>query len=1017
MVSWWEDPSVFNVGQRAPRANFIPYPDRASLLDTTNASSPYYYSLNGKWDFHWSKKPSNRPQSFFLPSFDTSNWEKIDVPSNWELNGYGVPIYVNDRYPFPKKPPFIPHDYNPVGSYRRSFVLPNDWKGRRVFVVFEAVQSAAYFWINGHFIGYNQGSRTPVEFDLTNWLVEGENILAAEVYRWSDGSYLECQDMWRLSGLFRDVYLWSSEHLHIRDFKVTTDLQAGGKQATLDLEIETEHFLSKVDVQNEQLLVELLDERENEKVSLNLHSKRISKLSTGKLFRFSYQVKQPKLWSAEFPNLYRLIIHLKNDQFETIEIVACKVGFRKVEISNAQLLVNGVPLIVKGVNRHEHDEFNGHVVDEESMLQDIKLMKQCNINAVRNSHYPNQARWYELCDEYGLYVIDEANIETHGMGACLQQAFDESVHPAYLAEWEAAHLDRIQRMYERTKNHACIIAWSLGNEAGNGQNFKAAYQWLKQKDQSRPIQYEQAGEEANTDVVCPMYPDLEHLKRYALNEPSRPLIMCEYAHAMGNSLGNFVDYWQLIDQYACLQGGFIWDWMDQGLAAEKNGQKYWKFGGDFGDETIPSDDNFCINGILAPDRSPHPAYWEVKKVYQNIRFQLIDKEEGLLEIKNDFAFTNIDDTYLFEWVLWNENEMLKRGQFTIQLQARSKKNHVIEYSDILFQPDLAYFLDVKVYAQQKTFYSTEGYELSKEQFLIQSKKIPTVAERQRLKVSSNKSLRLHSEDHEWHFDSNTALLSGIIYQRENLLSSALRPNFWRPPNDNDFGNGMPERCKVWRDAHEQVELKELEKTDIAIKAQLFLPKIGADFYISYSILRDNALLVECLFDPNNQELPELPRFGLFLQLPAPFRYLKYYGRGPHENYSDRSYSAHFGVYESTVEEQYYPYIAPQETGYKTDVRWLELMQNGGKGLRVEGNPSMGMSALRYSPNSLTRAKRGSLHTIDLVPEDTISVCVDAAQMGIGGINSWGEFPLGHYRMPAKKYSFNILLKGIKCLVS
>ncbi|MFK7946655.1 MAG: glycoside hydrolase family 2 TIM barrel-domain containing protein, partial [Saprospiraceae bacterium] len=602
--NYYQNPEVFNIGQEKPRSNFIIF-DNKSEVGKPWKESPFYQSLNGKWRFNWVRKPADRPIDFYKNDFDTSNWKEITVPSNWEIEGFGVPIYVNDRYPFERNPPFIPHEYNPVGSYKRTFTIPKNWKNRQVFLRFEAVKSAAYFWLNGEFLGYNQDSKTPIEFDITKHLIEGENQISVEVYRWSDASYLECQDMWRLSGMEREVYLWSAPKVHIRDFWAKADLLDNvGQTASplptdglLSVEVEIVNFGSVL-AGDKLLRLELFDQQ---KLVCNTDVEVMAKAMPFAL-RHHFNIKNIKKWTAETPNLYdfRLTI-LDKSNGKIIETTGCKVGFRKVEIRNAQLCINGVPITIKGVNRHEHDEKTAHVIDEKLMLLDIEMMKKANINAVRCSHYPNAARWYELCDEHGFYVVDEANIESHGMYTSEQCLADDE-------RWQAAHLDRIERMFERTKNHACIIVWSMGNEAENGQNFRVAYDWLKARDSSRPVQYEQAFEEANTDIVCPMYPTLKHLEAYAKSSPKRPLIMCEYAHAMGNSLGNFADYWEVINGYDCLQGGFIWDLVDQGLAAEKDGQKYWKFGGDFTDkimgENVPSDDNFCINGLLFPDRTP-----------------------------------------------------------------------------------------------------------------------------------------------------------------------------------------------------------------------------------------------------------------------------------------------------------------------------------------------------------------------------------------------------------------------------
>lgn len=995
---WWEDPTIFNVGQGLPHANFIPFPDIPSFLKERRENSPFYFDLNGMWKFNWSKCPADRPQAFYEKNYDVSSWPEIQVPSNWEIEGYGVPIYVNDRYPFPPNPPYIPNDYNPVGSYKKSFIVPDAWEGRRVFAVFEGVKSAAYFWLNGQFLGYNQDSRTPVEFELSDYLQEGENQIAVEVYRWSDASYLECQDMWRLSGLFRDVYLWSSPKTHIRDFFVKAELDDNYQHGILDVTVAIE----SVPTFEYTLEWQLYDADQ-----LTLCGELNEQLQV------LQDIKNPKQWTAETPNLYTLALLLKDSEGHVVEVVGCKIGFRRIEIKAGQLLLNGKALVLKGVNRHEHDEDNGQVISEESMLKDIALMKSCNINAVRNSHYPNVARWYELCDEYGLYVIDEANVETHGMGSELShKSFDPEPHPAYRSEWKEAHLDRIRRMFERTKNHPSIIIWSLGNEAGNGENFKAAYYLLKSLDDSRPVQYEQAGEEWNTDIVCPMYPTLEYLEVYSNRNPKRPLIMCEYGHAMGNSLGNLVDYWNLIQQYPALQGGFIWDWVDQGIAAEQAGEKYWKFGGDFGDASTPSDGNFCINGILLPDRRPNPSFWEVKKVYQYIQFTAVDLKAGQIRIRNEYLFTDLSAFTIF-WRLWNEEETIARGRFILNLDPQEEIEYQLDYEEAIFWGELNYFLDFSVCLNKDVPLLSKGTELAIEQFFVQEAEPAQLAKKAVEIQESSVRIRAKSGATQWNFDRNTGLLNSLQFDGKALLSSPIRPHFWRPPNDNDFGNGMPERCAVWRTAGRNTVLKALEITEEGILAKLFLPEVAADFSMHYQFLEEEELLIDCVFTPQSTDLPEIPRIGLYFTMPKDFRRLYYFGRGPHENYVDRKASALVDIYQSSVEEQSFPYISPQETGYKTDVRWMQLHNKAQCGLKVFGSPVLGFSALHYSPEQLTREACGSLHSIDLQQEDTISVCIDYLQMGIGGINSWGALPLEKYRIKPQQYAFSFRLKAVR----
>lgn len=1001
-VEWWEDPLVFNVGQEKPHVRTIPLTNsnQAKVED-----SPYYYSLNGVWKFHWVRKPKDRPINFFEPNFDDSNWGNIPVPANWELEGHGIPIYVNEQYPFPRNPPNISHDYNPVGSYRTTFIIPKSWDKQAVFLVFEAIKSAAFFWVNGQFLGYNQDSKTPVEFNISNFLREGDNHLAIELYRWSDGSYLECQDMWRISGIERAVYLWTAPRFHIRDYKVLADLDQSYLNGHLEIALEI------IQLQNDSSQTPLfcgfqLFDTTNRLVL----EQQTLVMSTDKQIQFNSIIKTVAKWTAETPNLYHLHLFLKDAEGQVIELLTTKIGFRKVEIKEAQLHINGKAIMIRGINRHEHDEHKGHVIDEASMLEDIKLMKQCNINAVRSSHYPNAIRWYELCDEYGLYVVDEANIESHGM-------YESEGCLANDPLWGPAHMDRIKRMYERTKNHACVIIWSMGNEAENGCNFQEAYNWLKAKDPSRPVQYEPAFEEANTDIVCPMYPNLEEIEAYAQKNDGRPFIMCEYAHAMGNSVGNLIDYWELIQQYDCLQGGFIWDWIDQGLAAyTPKGVKYWKFGGDYGGPEIPSDNNFCINGILFPDRNPHPAYWEVKKIYQEIQFTAIDLNCGSIELKNNYTFISLDFV-LIHWEIWSYEGLAKAGSFETDLGPGETQLLELPFHVDQLQPSTyEYFLNFSVQIKQAKPFLASGFELAKEQFKLTTRSVNTLDPARFVGYKEeNESLFCTFRDYQYQFNKETGLLEAIRFQDTDILEASLIPNFWRPPNDNDFGNNMYERLGVWQYAHTERRLQSfhISQDNATIETLLYLEAIESTFKLQYTILNTGALKIDCAFNPGVKKLPELPRIGLYLQLSKIFQNLSWLGRGPHENYIDRKYSAHVGLYESTIEQQYVPYIAPQENGNKEDVRWLKLQSTSGLELEIQSDSVFAFSALPFSPQALSRPTREALHTIDLQPESVVSLCLDHIQMGVGGIDSWLSLQLPKYRIRPKPYAFSFTLKAFK----
>jgi len=1028
-IPYWENPQFFNIGQERPRANFVPYSSLEALFNASyfeKDNSTWVKSLNGKWKFHWVKKPADRPKEFYKSNYEVSDWDEITVPANWELQGYGTPIYVNDRYPFPKNPPHIPHDYNPVGSYKKHFSIPDEWDGREIFIRFEAVKSAAYFWVNGNFIGYNQDSKTPIEFRITDYLQKGKNSIAVEVYRWSDGAYLECQDFWRLSGMEREVFLWAAPKVHIRDFFVKTDLDEYYKNGSFQVEVDVQHFFKENNIVNNKYSLSclLFDEKRNCIVEdMQVIDYQQDRSKSDSVISYFNKIDNPKKWTAETPNLYQLALVLKNESGEIIEVVGSKIGFRKLEIKNAQVRLNGVAITLKGVNRHEHHEINGHVISEQDMLDDIRLMKQFNINAVRASHYPNHGRWYELCDKYGLYVIDEANIEAHGMGACFQKTFDEAAHTSVLPDWEAAHLDRVKRMLERTKNHACVITWSLGNEAGNGQNMFVAYDWVKERDSSRPVQYEQAGESRNTDIVCPMYPKIEAIIDYAQRTDDRPLIMCEYAHAMGNSVGNLQEYWDAIAAYPNLQGGFIWDWQDQGILAKtENGKPYWKYGGDFGGEDVPSDNNFCINGLLFPNRALHPAMWEVKKVYENIKVEVIDLEKGLFGVFNLFDFTELKNISIECELLEEGNSVLHSIIDNFEVPIGESRLLDLEF-DFPKKEKKEYFLNLIFKTQIEQPMIPAGHEIAKEQFQLSSiiEQNTSNEDSRKIYILKEKNEAYNIGNSTFHISINkeTGLLQEWVYDGNTLLKSGAKPNFWRAPIDNDLGNMMMIRLGNWKNASqiqkvESVLPRVISDHEIWVRTLLNLPAVDLDYELIYKVFGNGKIEVIGQFLPLDHlenELPELPRFGLKIELPLEFENIKWYGRGPHENYTDRKTSAFVGLYNSTVAEQYHPYIRPQENGNKVETRWLSLTNKHGKGIKISGQPLFGFSAQQYTSEDFDfTPEQPFKHTYDIEPRDFITLQIDLGQMGVGGDDSWGAHTHDKYKLFAKTYSFKFLME-------
>jgi beta-galactosidase len=1014
-VNDWENPVVFSRNTEPPHATLMPYESRDKALAGDRFASEFFRSLNGQWKFHWAAKPADRPQDFHRPEFNVGGWKDIEVPGNWQLQGYDVPIYMNSSYPFPPDPPRIPHDRNPVGSYRTEFTVPDGWSGRQVFLHFDGVESAFYVWVNGQMVGYSQDSRTPAEFNITRFLGPGRNILAAEVYRWSDGSYLECQDFWRLSGIFRNVYLFSTPDVHIRDFEIKADLGDACRDAVLHVKAWVWNYGDEA-ARGHSVEVSLIDPAGKPGGGETLMTGRSVYIAPGaeSLVLMKTGVANPLKWSAEEPNLYTVILSLKNGKGETIETESALFGFRKVEIKSGQLLLNGQPIFIKGVNRHEHDPVTGHYVTRESMITDIRLMKQHNINTVRTCHYPDDPEWYELCDRYGLYLIDEANIESHGMG------YRPEVTLANRPEWKDAHLDRIRRMVERDKNHPSVIIWSMGNEAGDGTNFEAASEWIHRRDPSRPVHYERAQLRPHTDIYCPMYDRIEQIVAYAKTKPDRPLILCEYAHAMGNSCGNLQDYWDAIEQYDQLQGGSIWDWVDQGILKKTpDGRPYFGYGGDFGDS--PTDGDFCCNGLVLPDRTITPKTIEVKKVYQNIGFKPVDLATGKVEITNKFFFTDLSG-YEFLWSVAEDGTDIESGRLSPPAIGPGESRIIsVPFDAPKPEPGAEYWLRFSVRLSDETSWAPKGHEIAAEQFKLPFGEalVDTRFESPPFLQKSETAgeVVVSGPDFRLKFDKTSGLLTSYFFKGRELLKLGPEPNFWRAPTDNDFGNGMEKRCDVWRRASLRRTLNDFSVEEhggsaVRVVSDFALPDAGSKHRTSYLVLGSGDIIVENSIAIGRKDLPELPRFGMRLGVPDEFEQLEWYGRGPHENYCDRKTSAFVGRYKSTAREQFVPYVSPQENGYKTDVRWVALRDADGTGLAVMGMDLIGMSALRYTVEDLTQEKRGTRHPVDLVERDFVELNVDLKQMGVGGDDSWGARPHPQYTLPAQDYSFRFRLRPL-----
>jgi len=1014
-VEDWENPLVLARNTEPPHATLMPYVSMAKAIEGNRYQSDYCLSLNGVWKFHWASKPTDRPRDFFRIDFDAGGWEDIRVPGNWQFQGYDMPIYLNEDYPFPADPPRIPHDRNPVGSYRREFSVPATWDGRQVFLHFDGVNSAFYVWVNGEMAGYSEDSRTPAEFDITRLLRPGGNVLAVEVYRFSDGSYLECQDFWRLSGIFRNVYLFSAPAVHIRDFEIRADLDAEYRDAVLRVKAWVRNYgaTTAADLAVEARLLGPDGQPVAGDPVATASSPYIAP-GAESLFLMKAEVPSPLKWTAETPNLYKVVLILKNSRGEASEFESAAFGFKKVEIKGGQLLVNGQPILIKGVNRHEHDPETAQYVTAELMLKDIVLMKQHNINTVRTAHYPNDPQWYELCDQYGIYLIDEANIESHGMG------YEPDRTLAARPEWLPAHLDRVRRMIERDKNHPSVIIWSMGNEAGDGTNFEAASEWIHRRDPSRPVHYERAELRPHTDIYCPMYPEISAIAAYAEKEQDRPLIMCEYEHAMGNSCGNFQDYWDAIEALDRLQGGCVWDWVDQGVwKTTADGRRYFGYGGDFGD--APTSGNFCCNGLVLADRTVTPKTIEVKKCYQNVEFKALDAAAGRFEVTNKYFFTNLN---VFE-ISWSvEAAGREVGSGTVgRLDLAPRRSRVIDLPLELpaMSPGAECFLRFSVRLAEAAAWAPKGHEVAAGQFglppgpavaAVDSASLPALE-----KAESGNAIVISGPGFEARFDRSLGQLVSYRFKGTELLDRAPEPNFWRAPTDNDFGNGMPARCGPWRKASsgrtlESFDVQELSPRAVRLTAQFILPDVQSRHTTTYTVLGSGEIIIRNQIKIGEGTLPELPRFGMRLRVPAAFESVTWYGRGPHENYWDRAASAFVGLYQSTARDLFVPYVSPQENGYRTDVRWVALRNGQGRGLAFFGMDLISFSALPYAIEDMTQKSRGTMHPVDLVERDFIELNVDYKQTGVGGRDSWGARPLPQYTLSPQDYSYGFRMRPL-----
>ena len=1010
----WENPEVFQINREEPTATFYSYPNSDEALKNESwESSPYYKSLNGTWQFYYADSVQARPIDFHKSTFDTSNWDEIEVPSNWELKGYGIPFYTNIKYMFPANPPFIPHNMNNNGSYKRSFETPENWDGKDIYLHFAGVSGAMYLWVNDEFVGYNEGSKTPAEFKITDYLVDGKNTISVQVMRWSDASYMEDQDFWRISGIERDVYVYAKNKVSLRDFRLTSDLQNEYKDGVFKANLSIENN-TKTSTENE-IKISLFD-GDKEIYS----DTKTAEIKAGQNeISFETRIPNVKTWNAEQPNLYRLLVEVNG------EATAVNVGFRNIKIENSQFLVNGKPVTIKGVNHHDHDEKAGHVINEDLTEMDMRLMKENNINAIRTSHYPKNPHFYRLADKYGFYVVNEANIETHGMGVThdIERNPEKAKsHPAYLPEWEKAHLDRTIRMFERDKNYPSIVIWSLGNEAGNGENFVSTYNWLKEHDTTRPVQYEGAVGHENSDIEVPMYWNIQRMKKYVDEGGTKPLIQCEYAHAMGNSLGNFQDYWDVIEAYPSMQGGFIWDLVDQGLLTKNEaGEEFWAYGGDLGGADFQNDANFCLNGIVDPDRGAHPALFEVKKVYQNIGFKLKNAQTVEVEMKNKYDFLNLDNFNLTWQLLENGNEIAS-GKLPQQNIMPYETQTVKIKLPKLSNKNSDYHLNLKAITANELPLIEIGHEVAYEQFELQKGDFYIENSNSENSISVEMdadNLNLSSPDFKMSFDAKTGSLTSIDYGNGNVLVEGITPNFWRAPVDNDYGFKMPNKLKAWKEAtntQKLISFTHKEENGIVKVVSAFeLESVkSASVVMTYMVKGNGSMEVQTELKNVDESLPMLPRFGTNFIIKSDYNQANWLGRGPFENYQDRNTSALVGNYTSKVEDLYFPYIRPQENGYKTENRLLSLTNDAGEGIKITAPNYFSFSA-HHQLNSdfdagMTKQQR---HTTDIQKRDFVNINIDSEQMGVGGINSWNALPLPKYRIQPKDMSFTYQIEPIK----
>lgn len=1023
----WQNPQLVARNKLPARASFYSYLTDPGKFLSEPWTHSNYKALNGQWHFAYSENPRQRPKDFYKRDFDVSQWARIPVPANWQLQGYGFPHYLNMRVDFTDKPVagHVPDNYNPVGSYKRSFALPKGWQGKQVFVYLGAVKSAFHLWINGTYAGYSQDSKSPSEFDITALVQPGENQIAIEVYRWSDGTFLELQDMWRLSGITRDLYLYATPKVRIRDFDAVADLTDDYRDGLLALNVDIHNHLEEAS--DTVYLQAQLKNAQDQPVWQQRQT--LSSVAGGDELRTQLNARLPnvKTWSAETPHLYQLQLSLFNAQGQLQQTLYHRVGFRRSELKNGNVLINGQAVLFKGVNRHEHDPVSGHVLSREAMRQDVALLKAFNINAVRTAHYPHDPYFYELADEYGLYLVNEANIESHALGAANQgHTYDPQAHPVNKPLWRAAYLQRIKNLYERDKNHASVVIWSTGNESGDGPNIEALYDWLKTRT-SEPVMSEQAQLRRHTDMYSQMYASVDLLEHYAKlsmeTEEDRPFILAEYAHAMGNSVGNLSEYWQLFETYPSLQGGFIWDWVDQTFALKtEQGRAYWGYGGNFEPEGVYHDGNFSANGLMAADRSPNPHAYEVKQVYQDIKVTAADLLKGQINIHNQQFFRDMQHLRL-EWHLLEDGRTVQSGSMdNLSVPAQGKTLVSLQQTHRLM-PEKEYFLNLKFKLKQAEGMLKKDHTVARQQLAFTKMatsqpfepdgKIPAEA----IAEDHNK-LKISTANADITFAQDTGWLSQYKLNGKAMFMQPMRPLFWRAPTDNDRGAGFPEKAKDWFQAEQQAQLKHFswalsDNGLVEVNTEHYLASVQSRYITQYLVAQSGQVQVKVdFYAAPHKYHSELPRLGHLLQLPKQFEQVTWYGRGPHENYWDRKASAFVGRYQMKVDELGFDYVRPQENGNRMDVRQVSFSDGEG-GLEFIGQPLISFGAQRHSPYDYFDFENQIRHPHELNKHEHLFINIDFKQRGVAGTDSWGSLPLPVYRLPWRDYGYRFVMQPIE----